>query len=347
MPVINNFSSTGTRMIYKLKKNIHIIIGSFIFFTFSGNSTYDLFSEGQSINLPDHNIQKSVDIKGYKGVAFYNNGFLAVGTDGRIDHISKSGNKKSAISNCTTDLNCIVNTDQTIIVAGDEGTVLISTDGIIFNKAESGTDRNINGITLLNGILIAGADKGMILVSKNGTAWSGIDLQLKGNIVSVTANKSSCFGVTDYSEIIHSKDGINWKITDFNKEYSGYYKPCIFNKALLTDNRIVLIGKHNDGTPAVLFSTIGNVWTERLLNYTDDQGMPGMLQNIPNDITYDPVDDQFFLACEDGEILSLPSCTKCNVLSKVTGSDLNGIIYAGGLLLSVGDDFFVNILKIR
>ena len=280
-------------------------------------------------------------------MALYNEGFLAVGTDGRIDHISKSGNKKRAISNCTVDLNCIINTDQAMIAVGDEGTILISTDGNIFNKADSGTDRNINGITILNGILIAGADKGTILISKNGTVWSGIDLHLKGNVVSVTANKSSCFGVTDKGEIIQSKDGMNWKITDFNKEYSGYYKPCIFNRALMTDNRIVLIGKHNDGTPAVLFSTIGNVWTERLLNYTDERGMPGMLQNTPNGITFDPVDDQFFLACENGEIFSLPSCTKCNVLSKVAGSDLNGIIYAGGLLLSVGDDFFVNILKLR
>ena len=330
-----------------MKHIIHIIIGSFIFITSFGNLAYDFCPDLHNIDQTDLLTQQRTGIKGYRDVVVYNNGFLAVGTDGRIDIIAKSGEKKAVRSNSSDNLNCVINADQTLIAVGDKGTILISPDGNIFNKASSGTVRNINGITLFNSILVAGADGGTILISKNGTVWSIINLQLKGNIVSVTANKSSCFGVTDTGEIIKSSDGINWEITDFNRQYAGYYKPCSFRRALLTENRIVLIGKHTDGTPAVLFSTIGNVWTERMLNYTDDQGMPGMLNNTPNDITYDPVDDQFFLACDDGEILSLPSCTKCNVLSKVTGKDLNGIINADGLLLSVGEDFFVNILNLR
>lgn len=196
-------------------------------------------------------------------------------------------------------------------------------------------------------MLVASADKGILLVSKNGTLWSKLQLEVKGNIVSVTSNHSSCYGVSDHGEIISSIDGINWKILNFNKEYSGYYKPCFFNKALMSDNRIVLAGRHEDGTPVVMFSTMGNVWTERTLVYDDDQGVPTLLSNVPNDIAYDPAGDQFFIACDNGEILSLLSCTQCNESAKVSDNDLYGIICSEDLLVTVGNKFSVNVLNIR
>jgi hypothetical protein len=71
-----------------------------------------------------------------------------------------------------------------------------------------------------------------------------------------------------------------------------------------------------------------------------------LLANKPNDITYDPVRDQFILACDNGEMFSLPSCTKCNVSVTVSTNDLYGIILIENLLLSVGEEFSVNILKL-
>ncbi len=284
--------------------------------------------------------------RGYRDVVFYNEKFVAVGTDGRIDCIDRSGARIPVNSSCRYNLNCIVSNDQMLIVAGDNGTILYSSDGQIFSGAESGTDKNIHGITVKNGLIVAGADNGTILVSLNGKSWNIIHTEAKGNIVSLSANDSFFFGITDIGEIIKSNDGLNWDVKDYNKEYSGYYKSCFFKKVLAIKNRIAIIGTHEDGSPAVLFSTLGNVWTERSLIYNDDQGMIRYLTSSPNDITYDPARDQFILACDNGEIFSLPSCTKCNVYAKISTGNLSAIDCTEDYLLIVGEGFSISVVKL-
>jgi len=289
-------------------------------------------------------IFSQAEVKGYRDIMFFDGRYFAVGTDGRIDYISSSGEKSAVVTNSRNNLNCIAGNGQVVVVAGDNGTMLFSSDGKAFLSIESGTDSNINGISYRNGLFVAGADGGTILISKNGNSWSMIKSETRGNIVSVTSNDSFFMGVTDRGEILTSKDGFNWAIRDYNKEYSGYNKSCVFKKVLAANNRIVIIGRHNDNSSAVLFSSLGNVWAERSLVYDDDQGIMRFLTNEPNAITYDSVRDQFILACDKGEIFTLPSCSKCNESAKISASDLYAITCTGNILVSVGREFSVNIL---
>jgi hypothetical protein len=294
----------------------------------------------EKISFPDEN-------RGYRDIVSYEDQFLAVGTNGRIDCINKSGEITPITNTFNVNLNGLIYDNQTIIAVGDGGTILVSNGVQACRKIETGTKKNINSITSFNGILIAAADKGTILISKNGNTWSNIQLPLKSNIVSVSADISFCIGVTNKGEIIKTFDGINWDIFDYNSKYAGYNKPCIFKKVLLTGKMIAVIGQHEDGSPVVLLSSLGNVWTERSLYYTDDHGMIQILTNLPNDVVYDPVEDQFFLACNSGEVVSLPSCTKCNKSLTVTGKDLHGIICSENILMIVGEDYYVNTINLR
>jgi len=342
LPEIN--PRTAVRILL-LKKPIYFIIGG-LFFLIPLRLLIPVYGTYPDLNLIPQGKAKTA--AGYRDIESYKDCFIAVGTNGRIDVINNRGKvTDNLIPVNKDDLNCIIEDNQILIAAGDNGTILISSDGRHFSNAESGIKANINSVSCLNGLFIAAADGGNLLVSGNGMIWSTIRLQLKGNIRSLSANASSCFGVTDAGEIIRSEDGLNWSVTDYNKEYLGFNKPCIFNKILLIPNRFVIAGKHSDGTPAVLFSTIGNVWTERQLFYDDDHGIPQMLTSIPNDITYDATGDQFFIACDNGEVLSLPSCSKCNEYAKVSENHLYGIICTGGSLVTVGEGYKVNILNIR
>jgi len=323
---------------------VHFIIGGLIFLFPAGIS---YLTSAKKLNQHIFSLQKSDagSIKGYRDIIFYNGKFLAVGNDGRIDFINHSGERIPAVNTCKNDLNCVVSNGQMLVVAGKNGTILFSADGQIFTRVESGTDKDINGITCKYDLIIAGVDNGTILISKDGKSWNSKHLEVKGNILSLSANDSFCIGITDRGEIIRSNDGFNWEIRDYNKEYSGYNKSCIFKKVIAAKNRIVIIGRHDDGSPAVLFSSLGNVWTERSLIYNDDHGMIQFLTNEPNDITYDLVHDQFILACDNGEIFSLPSCTKCNESFTISDRDLFAIICTDDLLLSAGEGFTISIIK--
>ncbi len=284
---------------------------------------------------------------GYRGIARYGNEFIAAGSDGRIDRLSLSGELVKSYKFTGVNFNSVFSDDEMIIAAGDNGTVVISTDGASYRKAESCTDKDINSITYFKKTIIAGTDGGEIIT---GDVQGGLRKTLpgvKGNIVSVSAGSSDCFGVTDEGEIIHSTNGIGWEIFDINRVYSGYYQPGRFTRVLVTEDRIIVTGLRDDGSPLLMFSSQGKVWTDRTLDYTDDREMQGALRDQPNDIFYDKVNDEFFVACSKGKMMMLPSCPHCNRLTVLTDEDLKGISSAGNTLIVVGSNFFVKVLIIR
>ena len=284
---------------------------------------------------------------GYRSVTRYKDGFLAVGSEGRMDWISETGKITKSQTFPGEDFNCVLSDDKTIIISGDNGILRISFDGGIFRKIENTTTRNINSLTFFNGAIIGGADQGLIISGDTGGDFKEIKLKLRGNIVSVSSRSTECFGVTDEGEIIHTRDGILWDIMDFNKVYSGYYKSCYFTKVLVTENRIVVTGIQIDGSPVVMFSNQGGVWTERQLYYSDDQGMKMFLSDSPNDVIYDEATDQLFLACDNGKLMQLPACSQCNKVASFQNQDFKGISISENTIMLVGKNYFIKALNIR
>jgi hypothetical protein len=282
---------------------------------------------------------------GYRCLISYGNGFIAAGSGGHIDWISESGRKTRSEIYPGENFNCLLDFDGMIVAAGEKGSVMISSDKGVFSKVESGTARNINSLTSFRGIIIAGADQGEIIAGDGKGPFKKIQLALKGNIVSISSRSSECFGVTDAGEIIHSVNGSDWEITDFNKVYSGYYKPCFFTAILVTGNRIAAAGVRVDGSPVLMLSNQGNVWTERTLFYTDDQGAALFLEGSPRAISYYETGDEFYLACTGGKIMQLPSCSHCNKLAVVSAEDIEGISNIENKLIVIGGNFLVRVLN--
>jgi len=282
--------------------------------------------------------------EGYTAIISYQDGFLAAGSDGRIDRISKTGTITTFEKFPEERLNCLLSYHQTVIAAGDNGSILISSNQGV-SKVNSGTDKNIHTLALFKEEIIAGADQGEILIGDKKGLFRKIRLSLKGNIVSLSARSSDCYGVTDEGEIIHTTDGIHWDIFDFNGFYSGYYKPCRFTRVLATENRIAVTGRHEDGSPVLLFSTQGNVWAERALEYTNDQVMTASLEDIPYDLFYDSVEDQYILCCSKGKVMIIPSCSHCNKLMVCSTEDLRGIAGIGNVLMLVGENYYLKAIN--
>lgn len=284
---------------------------------------------------------------GYRDIARFGDTFIAAGSEGRIDCISLSGELIRSDKFTGENFNCISSNDTMIIAAGDDGTIVISPDGNSFREAESGTDNNINSLVLFNNMIIAGADRGEILTGDAKGRFRKIRPGVRGNIVSVSAGNTGCYGVTDEGEIIHSPDGSGWEVFDFNEAYRGYYQPGHFTGVVVTDDIIAVTGFRNDGTPLLIYSSQGKVWTERNLNYTDDMEMQGTLRDMPNDIFYDKDIDQFFIACNSGNLMRLSSCHHCSRLTVLTGENLTAISGAGNIIVTVGSNFFVRALTLK
>jgi hypothetical protein len=337
-------------MFFLYPRSAFILMGSILLFpangvssclSLNGNHTEKVFSDSSVYQA------KKGRSEGYTAITRYEDVFIAAGSDGRIDIISSSGTVIKSEKFPGEKFNSILSFNKMVIAAGDNGTLMISNDRGLFRKADIGTIKNINSLTLFNGIIISGADHGEIITGDGTGFFKKTDLPLKGNIVSVSARSSECFGVTDEGEIIHSVDGIKWDITDFNKVYSGYYKPCYFTKVLVTDNRIAVAGIRNDRSPVLMFSNQGNVWTERTLDYTDDQGIREMLEDLPYDMIYDDSGDLFYMVCSKGKVLQLPSCSHCNKLAVIATADLEGISSNDNIMMIVGENFLIKTISLK
>jgi hypothetical protein len=278
---------------------------------------------------------------GYLSVISYDDGFVAAGTGGRVDWFSTDGvfiqNKQ--IPNL--DIHDLLFLNGTLYVAGNQGALFYSNDGRFFKKIDTKLTSTIHALIEFQGQIIAGTNQGLILVGDEHQEFSPVQLPLLGNVVALSANKTWCYGVTDQGEIFHSKDGKDWKVLNFNREYHGYYQPCQFNGVLVTDNSIAVIGKHEDNTPALFFSSEGNVWTERMLTYVNDNGQSVLLKELPRDILYDANLGEFLLGCSGGKLMVIPSCSHCNKLYDVSLENIHSIARNARLLVLVGSRFFM------
>ena len=105
--------------------------------------------------------------KGYTDVARFHNKFFAVGTDGRIDCITESGEKIRVDSSCTNNLHCAFSNEELLITAGDHGN-LYHQIGKNFKSAESRTEKSIHGIPIKNGCLLQVPTEELYLLQKKG-----------------------------------------------------------------------------------------------------------------------------------------------------------------------------------
>ena len=292
-------------------------------------------------------LLKEIENEGYRVVIACQDEFLAAGSGGRIDWISGSGLITRSESYTGEVFNALLSYNRMLIAAGDHGTILVSRDGGSMQKMDSGTRKNLNTLALFRGIVIAGADGGNMVWGDLNGPFHTISLPVNGDVVSVSAGAKECFGVTDEGEIIRSDNGIKWDIFDFNSVYSDYYGRCSFTKVLATENRIAVAGVKSDGSPVLFFSHLGGVWTERYLGYKDDQGAYGLLTDIPTDIFFDKPGDRFFLICNGGRMMVLPSCTQCNELRVVAAVPLRGIAGNENTILIAGEHFYYETFNLR
>lgn len=279
--------------------------------------------------------------EGYKSLTSCGKDFLAAGSDGFVYRISTKGEVLKSEKVSDSSLNSILHFDNKTIVAGTNGIIKIAVDDGEYLKINTGTDNTVYCLSDFNGKILAGSELGKLFIINEKGLLSPLQLPLRGNIVSISANTSDCYGVTDTGEIIHSKDGAEWSVFDFNEFYKGYYKKCIFTKILITDNRIAVTGKYADGLPVLMFSVQGNVWVERNLDYTDENGMPNSLTAIPSDIIYDYSRDEFLLGCSRGNLISIPSCSHCNKLFVYTNQDITCLSGNENTLIMAGENYFI------
>ena len=102
---------------------------------------------------------------------------------------------------------------------------------------------------------------------------------------------------------------------------------------------VMVAGVRPDGTPAAFTSSRGTVWSERILDYTES-GQPQVFSAVPMDLSYDAMQDRFYLLGDGGSQLALPGCSHCNSLMHYPVDTLLARIPGNISTLLLGSDGF-------
>ena len=199
-----------------------------------------------------------------------------------------------------------------------------------------GQDLRTGVPTADGGFLVAGDY--LAWLDADGVVVSRDKLPVKGRLRALAAGRNTLWAVTDAGEIAHRVGDAAWIVFDFNAQYAGYYPSMDFRAVAAGGGSVMVAGIGPDGAPAFT-SARGTVWSERLLDYTE-QGLPCTFKGTVTALSYDDAQDRFYLLGSGGAQLTLPGCSHCNSLTRYPAETLFARIAGSTKNLLLGSDGF-------
>lgn len=290
----------------------------------------------------DFSVEKETDDI---SVTAFGDGFITVSENGGINWISGDGKIVQSKTIQDVKFSTVASNERYVVSAGSDGTIYCVDEDKVFKPIRSGTVKTVNCLTLFKNKVLAGYNSGELRIGSLDQKLEFANVELTGNILSLSSNETYCYGLTNHGEIFYTSNGTEWNVIDFNEMYKGYYQSCTFSKILLTQNQIAVVGNNSDGEPVLYFSSKGSVWTERPLIYTDEEGFKAKLNEVPRDIFYDTMHDQYLLLLAQGKLMTIPACSHCHQLYKITDTEIHAISGNDKNIILAGENDYIKLIS--
>lgn len=279
--------------------------------------------------------------QGYLSSAPLGDGFVACGTGGRVDLIALDGTVTTCETGTTATLFSVFTEDNNVAVAGENGTLLISTDaGATFRQADIKTELDLYGAVVYQGTMYAAGEAGRIF-RQNDKGWEEIPMATSQTLIGLAVTVDRLVAISAETDVFISEDGEEWEYQNFNKVYDGMYPPYVFTRLVGAGETFFVLGYPAEmpNKPLIMYTSYGDVWMQKELMMLNGEYVTGEENLFIYDICFNI--DQIVGVLNDGEILSITNCIKCNESTKLdTDKDLWTTSVQEGGVLVCGEDFF-------
>lgn len=285
---------------------------------------------------------------GYRDADAVGEGFVAVGTGGRIDLISVGGEVKTVESGTKEDLRCVYAQTPNIVVSGTNGTLLVSYDsGESFSALDVGTKDDLYGAAAYEDVLYAAGENGVIYRNAAGS-WTPMQMETRNDLISLISTNYCVAAITEETDICISTDGEEWEYMNFNEEYDGLYPRYVFTRAVGAGETFFILGyeEENPNVPILFFTELGEVYMEKGMTKINNEPVSEDMDLHIHDISFNI--DQIVGVMDDGRVLAITDCMECNE-EKVLDEDKDLWATAAqekGVLLC-GEDFYSLVMDNR
>ena len=289
-----------------------------------------------------------VEPAGYLSAVPFGEGFIACGTGGRIDFISVQGEIRHLESGTKADLRSVYADYPNILVSGENGTVLISTDaGESFTPMGLSADLDLNGAVEYRGMLFCAGSGGSIYrLDSNG--WKKARIPTNNDIISLIITRKYLVAISAETDVLLSENGTKWEHMNFNEEYEGLYPPYVFTRAVGAGETFFVLGydEQTPNLPLIMYTDTGEVWMQKPISIINGEYITGEENLSIHDICFNT--DQIVGMLDDGRILAITDCFKCNEEMQL---DQHYDLWATAIreegVLVCGEDFFSRVLSRR
>ena len=286
--------------------------------------------------------------QGYLAAAATPEGFLAVGTGGRLDAIGLDGSVTHLESHTGADLTDLWTDGSRYLVSCADGSVLLSTDGARFDRYPAVPDGGLCGAVRYRGSTYAATYDGRVLKSNDLERWSVVYEQETFGFTHLAATNYGLVLINEQTDVLLSADGLNWTHENFNEVYRGLYPTYVFHALIGAGDTFFVLGFEQDRpeVPLIMYTEQMEVWMQLGLNMIDDE-VPDY-ETTPwrvNDLCFHP--DQVLAACDAGRLLAMPGCSVCNrSLRLPDAGSLRCIALNENSVLAAGEDFYCSVLSV-
>lgn len=283
----------------------------------------------------------------YLSAAATDDGFLAVGTGGRVDKISADSQVEHLDAGIRTDLYHVWSGDGETLICGAAGTLLRSTDGAHFTQVDVGTQLDLFSVARYQGQYYVGSVDGILFCSQDGVSWNQEQTQAEGDLISVVETNRCVAAISADTDILIKMDGGSWEYGNFNEKYEGLYPPYVFTKAVSARDTFFVAGYHRDmpGRPLVMYTETGEVWIEKSLTVFNGEELPEEGLRL-NDLGFSI--DQIVGACDGGKVAAITECASCHELKALEGAgDILAVAVRDDGVLLCGRDLYFRIMDSR
>ncbi len=205
---------------------------------------------------------------------------------------------------------------ETVVSTNLDGTLVtnnVSTLGLEWQTANSGTTSDLQGITAFGELLVASGGAGSILTSTDGLLWKAQKKPTESFLSSLEAFPGGVVAVGRDGTILLSPDAMNWTPRASGVTHWIY-------RVRYAGGRLIAVGQN--GT--ILTSPDGLTWTSQ------ESGTPAWL----NDVHW--IDNTYFAFGTQGTVLSSPDAIVWTDRGTITGKSLFAAASHAGMLLVVG-----------
>ncbi len=283
---------------------------------------------------------------GYRSAEAFQDGFIACGTDGRLDFISMDGEVRSCDSGTTEDLLCVYVDGDEIWVSGTGGTLLSSKDGgNSFWAIDVGVKDSLCGIAMYEGERFVAGERGLVY-RETPTGWEPVQLGTDCDLIGLASTQNCLTAITAQTDICITMDGRSWESYRFNEVYEGLYPAYVFTRTVSAGETVFVLGyiEESPNQPLIMYSELGDVWMQRAMLEINSEPISEDMDLRIHDISFNV--DQIVGVLNDGRVLAITDCVTCNEMKTLEGAKGLWATAAqeAGVLLC-GEDFYCSVMK--